>query len=97
MFLQHDAVRRVRSHGAMSGCVIGIRVLKRLNITSDFFTLCYPIILFFNTKYYGEMPTGSPLTWASNADGDRGMKKSRFSANVLLYFGNDTRYGYSFS
>jgi len=44
--LQHDAVRRVRSHGAMSGCVIGIRVLKRLNITSDFFTLCYPIILF---------------------------------------------------
>ena len=86
MFLQHDAVRRVRSHGAMSGCVIGIRVLKRLNITSDFFTLCYPIILFFNTKYYGEMLTGSPLTWASNADWDGYEKIAIFGQCLALFW-----------
>ena len=42
--------------------------------------------LFFHTKRYG---TFLRLTGASNAGG---MKKSRFSTNISLYLGNDTRY-----
>ena len=35
-----------------------------------------------HNKWYGNIPTGTPLTGASNA-GD--IKKSRFSANISLY------------
>ena len=41
---------------------------------------------FFHTKRDDNIPTGTPLTGASNA---RGMKKSQFSTNIGLYLGTD--------
>jgi len=41
-----------------------------------------------HTKAYGDIPTGTPVTWASNAGG---MKKLRFSTNISLYLGNGIR------
>ena len=42
----------------------------------------------FHTKWDGNIPTGTPLTGASNA---RGMKKSRFSTNIEHYLGTDAK------
>ena len=41
-----------------------------------------------------QYPDWDPLIGVSNAGG--GVKKSQFSANVLLYLGNDTTYGHSY-
>ena len=54
--------------------------------------LATPFIFVFRTKRHSS-PTGTSLTGASNA---RGMKKLRFSTNISLYLGNDTRYGHSY-
>ena len=43
-------------------------------------------------RQYLQYSDESPITAVSNA---RGMKKSRFSTNISLYLGNDTRYGHS--
>ena len=48
---------------------------------------------FFSTKREGNIPTGTPLTGASNA---RRYEKSRFSTNISLYLGNDTRQSQSY-
>jgi len=56
---------------------------KRLNISTDFFHLRIAIpFQFFHTKRYGNIPTATLITGASNAGG---MKTS-------LYLGNDTSY-----
>jgi len=47
-----------------------------------------PLSLQFFRAPYGNIPTGNPLTGASNAGC---MKKSLFFANISLYLGNDTR------
>jgi len=44
------------------------------------------IYIVFHTKRYGNTPMGNA--------GD--MKKSRFSANISLYLGNDTRQSHSY-
>jgi len=49
--------------------------------------------LVFPTKRHGTIPTGTPLTGASNA---RSMKKWRFSTNISLYLRNDARYSHSY-
>jgi len=47
-----------------------------------------PTILVFHKKRDGNMPTGTPLTGASNA---RRYENSRFSTNISLYLGIDAR------
>ena len=45
-------------------------------------------ILVFPYRTYGNIPTRTSLTGASNTGG---MKKSRFSTNISFYRGKDTR------
>ena len=61
-------------------------VSKWQNISSNFFHR--RLATCFHTKLYGSTPTpdGDPLAVASNVGG---TKKSRFSANISLYLGND--------
>jgi len=46
------------------------------------------IVVFFRTKLLCNIPTGTPLTRATNA---RRMNKSRFSTNISLFLQNGTR------
>jgi len=66
---------------------------KQINISSNFsHRLVATPFEFICTKRYGDIPTGTPapsLTETSNETG--AWKKSRFSTNISLYLGNDTR------
>ena len=58
---------------------------KRINIPSYFFSVGYvatPCSLFFYTKHHDSIPTGTPLTGASNADG---VGKNRDSGRISGY------------
>jgi len=68
-------------------------VSKQLNISSTFLTVGSHTILVFPYQIFLALFWRGPLTGASNAGG---MKKSRFSTNISLYLGNDTRQGHSY-
>ena len=40
---------------------------KRINTSSNFFTIGQPSFYFFCTKHHGNIPTGNPLTGESSA------------------------------
>ena len=66
---------------------------KRLDVSSNFFHLRVATSFsLFAYQCYGNIPTRTHLTGASNA----GVKESQFSTNISLYLWNDTRYGHSY-
>jgi len=67
-------------------------VSKRLNLSNFSPSGSHTILVFPCTKHYGSIPMGTP----NGGLGRKGMKKSRFSTNISLYLGNDTRYGHSY-
>jgi len=63
------------------------RILKIFSLSGS------PTILVFPHQTGWQYSDGDPLTGASNA---KGMKKSRFSTNIVLYLWNDARYSHSY-
>jgi len=65
---------------------------KRLHISWNFFHDRAAILVFLHETVW-QYSDGTSVTGASNA---RGYEKSRFSTNISLYLGNDTRPTHSY-
>ena len=97
---KNDVYRATRMHSAdyaVARC-LSVRhtpVLCLNDFTSSKFFHCrvVPLFQFFNTKRDGNIPTGTPLTGASNG---RGYEKSRSSTNISLYLANNARQSHSY-
>ena len=89
-FLPRDAMHRAAYAVMLCLCVCPSRswiVSKQINISSKFSHIAKRFY-FLRTKAYGDIPTGIPVTGASNTGV---MKKFWFSTNISLYLANGTR------
>jgi len=91
----HDVKRYLSVRPSVCPSVCHLSVTRRYSVKTAKHIIIFSssrshTILLFHTKHYDNMPTGPPpLTGASNICG---LKKSRFSTNISLYFGCDTGY-----